>query len=226
MVVRRGITQVVPALGVLLAVLVAVIGAAPARAGAAPRLLDAPKHSGPTSAQIAGKGIADGKLVIQQAERPELFQMLMSEVSWLANATPQTTPPTAKKLGPRYTVTLYTKNTAQQTYDLYPLASGGPRAHRPAKQPSGKKVDGWFYGRLTMSETLRFSGVPLAAKPDVVNGGIGGGVADDVSTKIDPVEKVNTFLADLRRLFLLNGAVLVVILFGLGGISYLIRRRV
>ena len=30
----------------------------------------------------------------------------------------------------------------------------------------------------------------------------------------------------MRQLLLLNGAVLVVILFGLGGIAYLIRRRV
>jgi hypothetical protein len=30
----------------------------------------------------------------------------------------------------------------------------------------------------------------------------------------------------MRRLFLLNGAVLVVILFGLAGIAFLIRRRV
>ena len=30
----------------------------------------------------------------------------------------------------------------------------------------------------------------------------------------------------MRRLFLLNGAVLVVILFGLAGIAFLVRRRV
>jgi hypothetical protein len=33
-------------------------------------------------------------------------------------------------------------------------------------------------------------------------------------------------LADMRRLYLLNGAVLLTILLGLGGIAFLIRRRV
>ena len=37
---------------------------------------------------------------------------------------------------------------------------------------------------------------------------------------------MNSFLGQMRGLFLLNGAVLVVILFGLAGIAFLIRRRV
>ena len=96
------------------------------------------------------------------------------------------------------------------------MAAGGPRAFRPAKQPTGKKAAGWFYGRLTMSESLRLGGVPLKEKPDVVSGGIGGGIGEDVaSDELDPVEGVNDFLTELRQLFLLNGAVLLVILMGL-----------
>ena len=116
---------------------------APAAAQAAP-----PK---PTAVTIVGKGIT-GKLTVQQQERAELFQLLLSEVTWLANATPQTSAPKANKLGPKYVLTVLVKNAPHQVYELYPLAAGGPRAHRPAKQPSGKKADGWFYGRLTMSE--------------------------------------------------------------------------
>ena len=78
-----------------------------------------------------------------------------------------------------------------------------------------------------MSESLRLGGVPLKEKPDVVSGGIGGGIGEDVAAKeIDPVENVNSVLAEMRRLFLLNGAVLLVIMLGLGGIAFLIRRRV
>ena len=115
-----------------------------------------------------------------------------------------------------------------QVYELYPLAAGGPRAHRPAKQPSGKKADGWFYGRLTMSETLRVSGVPLKAEA-------GRGERrhrrrhrrEGRGRRDRPGRRAcNGFLDQMRRLFLLNGAVLVVILFGLAGIAFLIRRRV
>jgi hypothetical protein len=46
------------------------------------------------------------------------------------------------------------------------------------------------------------------------------------SDDIDPVAGMNTFLNQIRQLFLLNGAVLVVVLFGLAGVAFLIRRRV
>ncbi len=196
----------------------------PVAAGAAPAAPKPPPK--PTALQIAGKFPGDS-LTVQQAERPELFQRLLSEVSWLATTQPTTSKPKADKLGPKFTVTVLVKDKATQTYDLYPNAAGGPRAFRPAKQPAGKKTPGWFYGRLTMSESLRLSGVPLKEKPDVVSGGIGGGVGEEVaSDELDPLAVGNDVLADLRRLFLLNGAVLLVILLGLGGIAFLIRRRV
>ena len=54
-----------------------------------------------------------------------------------------------------------------------------------------------------------------------------GGVGEEVaSDELDPLAVGNDVLADLRRLFLLNGAVLLAILLGLGGIAFLIRRRV
>ena len=180
----------------------------------------------PTAVQITGKFPGE-KLTVQQAERPELFQQLMTEVGWLATTAPTTSKPKADKLGPKFTVTVLIKDKASQVYDLYPNAAGGPRAYRPQKQPSGKKTPGWFYGRLTMSESLRLSGVPLKEKPDVVSGGIGGGAGEEVGEdELDPLAVGNDVLSDLRRLFLLNGAVLLVILLGLGGIAYLIRRRV
>ncbi|GIM92508.1 hypothetical protein Ato02nite_043010 [Paractinoplanes toevensis] len=197
--------------------------------GVAPAAQAAPKPAAkPTSVQIVGKDI-DGTLIVDPTDGARLFDTLLAEVTWMATATPQTTAPAADKLGPKYSLTVMIKTAPQMVYDLYPLAAGGPRAHRPAKQPViGKTVtDGWFYGRLTMSETLRVSGVPLEAKPDVVAGGIGGGIGQDIdSNELDPVTGVNNFLGEMRRVLLVNGAVLAVIAFGLAGIAFLIRRKV
>ena len=212
---------------VALSVGLAPVGAVQAAGPLAGSAVTAPKaQAKPTTVQITGK-FSGGKLTIQQADHPELFQRLLTEVNWLATAVPTASKPKADKLGPKFTMTVLIKDKATQTYDMYPNAAGGPRAFRPAKQPTGKKTAGWFYGRLTMSESLRLSGVPLKEKPDVVSGGIGGGIGEEVSAdELDPVEGVNQFLAEFRQLFLLNGAVLLVILLGLAGIAFLIRRRV
>lgn len=218
--VRGAITRLVSIAGAIVASAALAIGAAPTAASAAPK--PAPK---PSAVQIVGKDVP-GKIVVQR-DQPKLFSTLLDEVTWLAAATPQTATPQAAKLGPKYTVTVLIGAKPTQVYDLYPAAAGGPRAHRPAKQPTGKKADGWFYGRLTMSETLRVAGVPLKAKPDVVAGGIGGGIGQDINVAdADPVASVNEFFGQVRQLFLLNGAVLVVIFVGLAGIAFLIRRRV
>jgi hypothetical protein len=195
--------------------------------GAAPAALAAPKAPAkPTSIQIKGNDIP-GTLIVDPTDGARLFDTLLGEVNWMATAKPVTTAPKTDKLGPKYTLTVLVKAAPQQVYDLYPEAAGGPRAHRPAAQPGGRKTDGWFYGRLTMSETLRLSGVPLEAKPDVINGGIGGGGGENIKVgDLDPVAGMSGFLGRMRDLLLLNGAVLVVILFGLAGIAFLIRRRV
>ena len=203
--------------GVLLAAALLALGPMPTAAQAAP--------AQPTAIQVAGPGLPGGKVVIQAKRQPLTFRTMLTEVSWLATATPQTSAPKTSSLGPKYTVTVLAKNSAQQVYDLYPSAVGGPRAHRPSKQPTGKKRDGWFFGRLTMSQSLRAAGAPLPAKTDVITGGIGGGESTDVVNDAAPLT-VDDVLRQLRQLFLLNGAVLVVIMAGLGGIAYLIRRRI
>jgi hypothetical protein len=214
--VRGVITRFLSATGALVAAVVVGVGAAPVAASAGPKV---------NAISISGKEIKD--LKVRADDRADVFQLLFSEVSWLAKATPQTSAPKSRQLGPKYTLSVLVKDKPHQVYNLYPLAAGGPRAHRPAKQPSGKVADGWFYGRLTMPESLRLGGVPLEARTDVMNGGIGGGVSEEIQAKeIDPVENVNAFLDQMRQLLLLNGAVLVVILFGLAGMAYLIRRRV
>lgn len=218
--VSRGVARLTGVVAAVIAALTVMLGIGPATAVASPR-----HPPTPTTISITGDGL-DSKIEIQNTQA-ELFSRLLTEVSWLAAATPQTAAPASRNLGPKYTATVLTKGTSLQTYDLYPMAAGGPRAHRPARQPSGKVADGWFYGRLTMSESLRLAGAPLKAKPDVVSGGIGGGEGSDVSADdIDPVAGMNGFLGRMRQLFLLNGAVLVVVLFGLAGVAFLVRRRV
>jgi hypothetical protein len=223
--VRGALTRVVSTAGALAATAVLVLGMSSGAVQAAPKPpKPAPK---PTTISIVGKDIKD-KIQIQQTEQPRLFDSLLSEVNWMGSATKgQTGAPAADKLGPKFTMTVLIKTAPNQVYDLYPMAAGGPRVHRGANQPSGKKLDAWFYGRLTMPEALRVSGVPLEAKPDVVGGGIGGGIGENLSTdELDPADGVNNVLTEMRRLFLLNGAVLVVILFGLAGIAFVIRRRI
>jgi hypothetical protein len=218
--VRGAITRLTTAAGALAVAFALTLGVAPA-AQAAPK-----PPAKPTSIQITGKDI-NGTLIVDPTDGARLFDTLLAEVNWMSSAKPQTTAPKADKLGPKYKLSVMAKTVPLQEYELYPMAAGGPRAHRPANQPSGKKDDGWFYGRLTMSETLRLSGVPLKAKPDVINGGIGGGVGEDLNSgEIDPVTGVNTFLQRMRELLLLNGGVLIVILFGLAGIAFLIRRKI
>ncbi|MEU8241407.1 hypothetical protein AB0C07_24430 [Actinoplanes missouriensis] len=216
--VRGAITRLVSAAG-------AVVVAVALSAGVAPAAAAAPKDTKPSAVEIKGKGITD-PIVVRQADDPRMFELLLTEVDWLASARPQTSAPKNGKLGDKFTLTILVKDSPSLVYDLYPLAAGGPRAYRPAKQPSGKKSAGWFYGRLSMSETLRVSGAPLEAKPDVVHGGIGGGVGEKLKPEVNPVESATEVFTEVRRLFLLNGAVLLVILVGLAGMAFLIRRRI
>jgi len=127
------VVRLIATAGALAAALILALGAGPAAAQAKPK-------PAPTALQIAGKGLPGNKVVIQQKTQLELFRLMLSEVSWLANATPQANAPRSRSLGPKYTVTVLVKNTPQQVYDLYPAAKGGPRAHRPAKQPTGRRA--------------------------------------------------------------------------------------
>lgn len=193
----------------------------------APRVPAKPaKPVKPNAVQIVGK-VPGGRITIRAQEDPELFANLLGQVSWLVDAAPQTKAPAPKKLGQKFTLVVLTRDNPQQTYDVYPLAAGGPRVYRPAKQPDLHRTKaGWFYGQLSMSESLRMAGAPLPEKRDSASGGIGGGERISRSQTMDPAAGVTEMLAQLHRLLLLNGAVALTIAIGLGCISYLIRRKV
>ncbi|HEY2947854.1 MAG TPA: hypothetical protein VGJ53_05560 [Micromonosporaceae bacterium] len=182
--------------------------------------------AGPTSVTISGRGLAE-PLTIRKATYPELFSALLSQVSWLATARGHAAPLAADKRGPKYTVVVLVKDAPKQTYDLYPLALGGPRAYRPAKQPDGHDTtSAWIYAKLTMPQTLIAAGVPLPDTPDVITGGLGGGEGGVNLPGSEDTNDLDHLLGRWRVVTLLNGGVVLVIAMGLAGISFLIRRKV
>jgi hypothetical protein len=181
--------------------------------------------AGPNAISITGPGITEA-LTVRANERPEQLAALLGEVNWLSSRSGLTRAPDAKKLGGKYVLTVFTGNKPTHRYELYPLAGGGPRVFRPASQPDKHATTAaWFYGRLSLPDTLRNAGVPLAGQVSAVTtGGIGGGEVAD--KPFDPSGDLTTLLAEWRQFLLLNGAVVVVIALGLAGTSLLVRRRV
>ncbi|MFI1194193.1 hypothetical protein ACH4T9_13165 [Micromonospora sp. NPDC020750] len=185
----------------------------------------APKPQ-PAGVDITGDRLPE-PLRLRAATHPAAVLAVIDQVSWLGR-TGSPSGPAAKNLGPKYTVVVFAGEIATQTYDLYPLAKGGPRVYRPAKQPgpSPKAKAGWFLGRLNMSESLRTAGVPLERQLDTVGGGgVGGGERVNPDESLNPGRDLDETLGELQRLLLLNVGVMLVITLGLAGIALLIRRR-
>lgn len=180
----------------------------------------APKN--PVTVTITGDGLGDGLLITAETD-PDGFDAVYGEVNWLAAATGVTASPKAELLGPKYTAVIAVNGVPKQTYDLYPMASGGSRAFRPAAQPDKHKTQAaWIYAHLTMANALRQAGVPVAGGPANQPGGVGGGV---VSTSQQAAD-LDEIVGEWRRVVALNGALVVLIAAGLFGIAYLIRRKI
>ncbi|SCL22778.1 hypothetical protein GA0074694_3458 [Micromonospora inyonensis] len=183
----------------------------------------APKPA-PPGVDITGEGLAE-PLRLRADVDPAHVTAVIDQVNWFA-ADGAPSGPKAADLGPKYTVVVLAGDQPRQTFDLYPLARGGPRAYRPAKQPNAVKAHaGWFLGRLNMSETLRTAGVPLPRQIETVSGGVGGGERMLPEESLDPGRDIDQALGELQRLLLLNAGVVIVITIGLAGIALLIRRR-
>ncbi|MEV4534649.1 hypothetical protein AB0J82_12545 [Asanoa sp. NPDC049518] len=184
----------------------------------------APKAPKPTGLTLTSEGMAD--ITVTAAEKPQLFADLLKEVSFLGGTTGQIAAPKPANLGRKFTVVVRFDDKPRYTYDLYPLANGGPKAFRPAAQPDKKKTSAaWFLGRMTMSEALRIAGAPVPQKPDVMSGGIGGGERVIPEDSLPTGRDLDTLLAELRRLVLLNGGVVLVLAFMVAGVALIIRHR-
>ncbi|WP_320066800.1 hypothetical protein [Micromonospora sp. RTGN7] len=198
-----------------------------ARAAALARPGRAAPKLAPAGVDISGDQLTE-PLRLRAATHPAEVGAVIDQVNWLSGVG-ASAGPAKNALGPKYTVVVLSGDVATQTYDLYPLAKGGPRVYRPAKQPDASRrvKAGWFLGRLNMPETLRTAGVPLEQQVDTVGGGggVGGGerVASDEALK--PGGNIDEALGELQRLLLLNVGVMLVITLGLAGIALLIRRR-
>jgi hypothetical protein len=214
--VRQVRRLIMTAVGALLAAALGAGLAGPAQA--------APKAP-PAGVDVTGDGLSE-PLRLRAATHPAEVAAVVDQVNWLKGIQ-SASGPKPSDLGPKYTVVVLAGDVPTQTYDLYPLAKGGPRVYQPAKQPgsSQKAKAGWYLGRLTMSETLRTVGVPLEPQVDTVSGGIGGGERVLPDDSLDPAKGFDEALDDLQRLLLVNVGVMVLITLGLAGIALLIRRR-
>jgi hypothetical protein len=190
---------------------------------AAPSPSPATPPKNPVTVTITGDGLGQPLLVTAEND-PDGYDAVYGEVSWLAAATGVTASPKAELLGPKYTVVIAVNDVPKQTYDLYPMASGGSRAFRPAAQPDKRKTQAaWIYAHLTMANALRQAGVPVAGGPANQPGGVGGGV---VSSTKQAAADLDQIVGEWRRVVALNGALVILIAAGLFGIAYLIRRKV
>ncbi|GIF68334.1 hypothetical protein Ais01nite_63690 [Asanoa ishikariensis] len=184
----------------------------------------APKAPKPTGLTLTSEGMGD--ITVTATEKPQLFADLLKEVSFLGGTMGQITAPKAAALGRKFTVVVRFDDKPRYSYDLYPLAKGGPKAFRPAAQPDKKKTTAaWFLGRMTMSEALRIAGAPIPQKPDVMSGGIGGGERVIPEDSLPTGRDLDTLLAELRQLVLLNGGVVLVLTFMVAGVALIIRHR-
>jgi hypothetical protein len=170
---------------------------------------------------ISGEGLVE-PLVFDASTEPRLTAALHNEVSWLTGRKGDAREPDEDALGAGYVIEIHIDGEARHRYQLYPVAEGGPRVYRPKEQPGDRRTTaGWFYGRLSMPETLSTAGVPLPGTQVRPPGGEGGG-GPDVTT---PPGQSTRLLDTWREGMQLTGLVAVAIMVGLAAVALLIRRR-
>jgi hypothetical protein len=122
----------------------------------------APAHAadGPTAIAIAGPGLSE-PVALDATNQPDLFNRLLHQVSWMAGGSGDPAKPDPAALGPKYVLTVLSNDKPVQAYEVYPRATGGPKAFRPATQPQGKSSDAWFHVSVSVPELLHAAGVPV-----------------------------------------------------------------
>jgi hypothetical protein len=202
--------------------LVAAFMAMPGAAHAAPKPSPSPTPSPREpvhSVHITGDGLP-GTIELNSVRDKQREAAVRSEVDWLATVAGNTTALLFYQLGPKYTVVLLNDDKAYLTFDLYPMAQGGPRVYRPSTQPDGHEVaEGWLYGRLSMPATLYAAGVPLNDVP-VNPGGEGGGAPASEAPDLPGM------LGSWRDFMGLNIAIGIIVAAGVFALAYVLRQRV
>lgn len=165
-------------------------------------------------------------LVVRAEEASRLVHALHSEVSWLTGRSATAEEPDEETLGPRYTLDVHIDGEARHRYELYPLAEGGPRVFRPEEQPGERMTDpAWFFGRLSMPDTLYAAGIEIPGAQPRVSGGGGGGV-DPAPELTEPPADASGVLKTWWEGMQLVALVALAIAAGLAAVALLIRRRV
>lgn len=175
---------------------------------------------------IRGDDLPD-PVVVRATSAPQLTALLHAEVSWLVGRSATAEEPDQDTLGPRYVLDVHIDGEVRHRYEMYPLAEGGPRVFRPEDQPGGRTADpAWFFGRLSMPDTLYSAGIEIpGAQPRVPGGGGGGGPAPEATA---PPAGAGTdgMMAAWREGVLLTALVALGIVIGLALVALLIRTRV
>ena len=163
-------------------------------------------------------------VIVRAEDAPRVCLALYREISWLTGDSGAEDEPEVD-LGPGYTIEVSIEGELRHRYDLYPLAEGGPRVYRPAEQPGDRKAtEGWFFGRLSMPESLGAAGVRLPGVQLQLGGSGGGAEAPDptAAPRSGAALPLTTWLDGV----LLTAGVAVFVSAGLAGVAFLIRRKV
>jgi hypothetical protein len=181
---------------------------------AAPAAADEHQHVTITGVELAEE------LAITAQEQPEQYAALHRELAWLTSRDGDAPEPDPDTLGPQYTLVLHTGERSHR-FHAFPLAQGGPRVFRPAEQPDDRTVDeGWFFGRLSLPETLREIGVPLTGEQA---GGGGSRITPEQSNP--PESEALGFLREWQEGMLLTVGLAVAVLAGVASIAFLLHRE-
>jgi hypothetical protein len=185
---------------------------------------------GPDRITVSGDELAE-PVEVSAAEFPLLVEALDNEVNWLVGRSSNADEPDEDARGPAYVLEVHIDGETRHRYVLYPLAEGGPRVFRPAEQPGNRKTtEGWFYGRLSLPDTLSAAGVPVeGAQPRLPGGGAppGGGTGGGNGGAGEPSpESTVGLLNTWRDGMQLTVLVALAIAAGLAAVALLIRRKV
>jgi hypothetical protein len=178
----------------------------------------------PTSLTIVGVGMT-APITIRSDAQQALFSSVLRQVSWMSGRSGDFAKPDLTGLGPKYTLTIFNRGVAAGIYELYPEAAGGPRAHRPARQPKGNTAEAWFYATVTLPSVLRTAGVPLAAPTATGQAG----AYEEPQYQPDAITATSGFsfgkeLGEARLALAATAAIALVVLLLLFGAAQLSRR--
>jgi hypothetical protein len=166
-------------------------------------------------------------MVWRATDSPRLVAALHSEVSWLIGRKATTEEPEPETLGPRYVLDAHIEGEARHRFHLYPLAEGGPRVFRPEEQPGDRQTNpAWYFGRLSMPDTLYAAGIEIPGAQPRVPGGGGGGGEPAPSDEVPPSGQGSGVLETWREGMQLVALTAAAIAAGLAAVALLIRRRV